>query len=59
MLAERPEIQRAFVTDMNADPDNVILTIALRDQCSFEMAIPKAKYDPFAFLELIKKGRLQ
>lgn len=59
MLEERPEIQRAFVTDVDSDPDNVILTIAIRDQYSFEMAIPKAKYDPFTLLELINKGLVQ
>lgn len=47
MLEERPEIQRAFVTDTEADPDNVILTMALRDQCSFEMLIPEAQIRSF------------
>lgn len=59
MLEEKPETQRVFVTDMNADPDNVILTIAIRDQYSFEMTIPKAKYDPFMLLELIEKSAVQ
>jgi hypothetical protein len=59
MLEERPEIQRAFVTDMSADPDNVILTIAIRDQFTFEMLVPKHKYDPFVLLELIEKASVQ
>ncbi|SEP71684.1 hypothetical protein [Nitrosomonas ureae] len=59
MLTDNPETQRAFFTDMDIDPDNVILTIAIRDQYSFEMAIPKAKYDPFPILDLINKGLVQ
>lgn len=59
MLADNPDIQRAFVTDTESDKHNVILTIAIRNQCSFEMAIPKAKYDSFILLELIEKGSLQ
>ena len=56
MLAEKPETQRAFATDMDSDTDNVILTMAIRDQYTFEMEIPKDKYDPFTLLELINKG---
>lgn len=59
MLAERPEIQRAFLTDIDGDPDNVILTIAIRDQYTFEMQIPKDKYDPFAVLGIIQKSGMQ
>ncbi len=59
MLADKPETKRAFITDLNSDPDNVIMTIAIRDQYSFEMTIPKAKYDSFTLLELIDKGLVQ
>lgn len=59
MLEERPEIQRAFVTDTESDPDNVILTLAIRDQASFEMLIPRRKYDPFMLLELIERSAIQ
>lgn len=59
MLADNPDIQRAFVTDTESDPDNVILTIAIRDQCTFEMTIPKTRYDSFMLLELISKGSMQ
>ena len=59
ILADKPETQRAIITDMDCDPDNVIITIAIRNQYSFEMMIPKAKYDPFTLLELINKGALQ
>jgi len=59
MLEQRPSIQRAFVTDMKSNQDDVILTVAIRDQYSFEMLIPKYKYDGFMLLELIEKGSLQ
>ena len=58
MLAEMLDTQRVFITDMDSDPDNVILTIAIRDQYTFEMQIPKDKYDPFTFLEIINKTSL-
>ena len=59
MLEENPGTQRAFVTDTESDRHNVILTIAIKDKYSFEMLIPKSKYDPFAMLELLEKGLLQ
>jgi len=59
MLAENPGTQRAFVTDTESDPDNVILTMAIRDQASFEMLIPRRKYDPFMLLELIERSAIQ
>lgn len=55
MLEDRPEIQRAFLTDTESDRDNVIVTIAIRGVASFEMLIPMQKYDPFAVLDIIKK----
>ncbi|PTQ84631.1 hypothetical protein [Nitrosomonas ureae] len=59
MLAENPDTQRALVTDTESYPDSVILTIAIRDLYSFEMSVPKDKYDPFVILELISKGSFQ
>ena len=59
MLEERPEIQRAFVTDTEADPDNVIITLAIRDVGTCELLIPQSKYDPFLLLELIQKCGIQ
>ena len=56
MLDDRPGIQRAFLTDTESDPDNVIITMAIRDQYSFEMHVPKDKYCPFLMLELIERG---
>ena len=59
MLADQPETQRSIITDINNDPDNVFLTIAIRDQYVFEMQIPKHRYDPFILLELIEKSAIQ
>lgn len=59
MLSENPTIQRAFVTDAESDPDNVILTVAIRDVASFEMLIPREKYDPFLLLQTIERGGVQ
>lgn len=59
MLADNPDIQRAFVTDTESDPHNVILMMAIRDRYSFEMHIPKSKYDAFLLIELFEKGSLQ
>ena len=58
MLADNPDKTRAFVTDTETDPDNVILTVAIRGVVAFEMLIPKAKYDPFILMELIDKESL-
>ncbi len=59
MLTENPDSQRAIITDLNNDSGNVILTIAIRDQYTFEMQIPKDKYDAFTLLEMINKGLVQ
>lgn len=59
ILVANQDSQRAIITDLYSDPDNVILTIAIRDQYTFEMQIPKDKYDAFTLLEMINKGLVQ
>jgi|CXWL01.1.fsa_nt_gi hypothetical protein len=59
MLAENPDSQRAFITDAAEDPDNVILTMAIRDLYTFEMSIPREKYDAFLLVEVIQKAQIQ
>lgn len=59
MLAENPKTRRAFITNLDNDPDSVILTIAIRDVATFEMQISRDKYDPFMLLKLIEKGSIQ
>ena len=56
MLEAAPDMQRAIYTDADSDPDNVILTVAVRAfQQTCELMIPKAKYDPWQLLELIER----
>ena len=55
MLEAAPGMQRAIYTDTGSDPDNVILTVALRNLATCEMLIPKSKYDSWRFLELIER----
>lgn len=59
ILAANPDTQRAIVTDMNSDPKNVLVTIALRGMYSFEILVSKSKYDNFLFLQLIERGGVQ
>lgn len=59
MLAENPDSQRAIITDLDSDPNDVVLAIAIRNVATFEMQIPKHKYDGFMLLELIEKGSVQ
>jgi DNA-binding transcriptional MerR regulator len=56
MLAERPETMRAIHADMDSDPDNVILTIAIRHVATCEMLVPKAKYDAWQLLALVDRA---
>jgi hypothetical protein len=51
MLAENPGIKRAIITDTETDPEHVIIAIGLRGEATGELAIPKAKYDPFLILK--------
>lgn len=53
LLEETPDSQRAFYTDTESDPDNIILAIAIRHVATLEMLIPRAKYDPWRLLTLI------
>lgn len=53
MLESSPIKQRVYITDTTTDPDNVILTIAIRGVATFEMLIPMSRYDPFLLMEMI------
>jgi hypothetical protein len=61
MLADRPGIRYAVLTDTEADPEAVILTLAIRralpdgGTVTCELAIPRAKYRPFLLLELVER----
>ena len=55
MLAERPDIRYAVLTDTQSDPEAVILALAIRGRATCELRIPRGKYDPFLLLELIER----
>lgn len=55
MLDANPGARYAVVTDTQADPEAVILTLAIRGQVTCEFLIPKAKYNPFLLLDLIER----
>ena len=52
MLQADPTLNRAYSVDSACDPDRVIVTIAVRGFATYEIAIPRAKYDPWQFLAL-------
>jgi hypothetical protein len=55
MLRESPTIKYAVVTDDQADPDAVIVTLAIRGQATCELTIPRDRWDGVLFLELLEK----
>lgn len=55
MLVGHPEARYAVLTDTAAEPGAVIVVLAIRGQASYELRIPRAKYDPFLFLDLIDR----
>ena len=57
MLNADPGLRRAAVFDCDAPGPEVIVAIALREPCiTFEMRIPRDRYDPFAILEALSRG---
>lgn len=55
MLAQRPGTRYAVVTDCEAEPDAVIMALAIRGVGTCELRIPKAKYDGVLLLDLIER----
>jgi hypothetical protein len=53
-LQADPGLRFAVEAHIDADPDAVILTLAIRDKAACELRIPREKYDPFLLLELIQ-----
>lgn len=48
-------LRYAMETHNNAEPEAVILTLAIRGKGACELRIPKSRYDGIALLELIEK----
>lgn len=55
MLEAYPEARYATLTDLESDPETVILALAIRGQASCELRIPRDLYDPFLLLDLIER----
>jgi len=53
LLATNPTARYALVTDLESDPERVLLALAIRGKATCELHIPSAKYDPFLLLDLI------
>lgn len=52
-------LRYAMETHDNAEPEAVILTLAIRGKGACELHIPKSRYDAIALLELIEKYTTQ
>ena len=55
MLTETPRIMRAMTNDLDSDPSNVIITIAVRGMGTCEALIPKQDYDDFKLMDIMDK----
>jgi hypothetical protein len=55
MLADHPTARYAALTDMQADPEVVILTLAVRGRATCDLRIPREKWDGVLFLELLER----
>lgn len=55
MLDRNPTALYALVTNTEADPEAVILALAIRGRATCELRIPKAKYDGVLLLNLIER----
>lgn len=55
LLDEQPETMRGIYPDTQSDRDNVILAVAIRGVGTCELAIPRAKYDPWLLLGMIER----
>lgn len=55
MLDANPGARYAVLTDMHADPEAVIVALAIRDRATCELRIPRAKWDGVLFLELLER----
>ena len=54
-LDDNPGLRYAIEPHTEADPEVVILTVAIRGKGACELRIPKSNYDAFALLELVEK----
>src|SRR5258708_1320993 len=55
LLAANPSARYALVTDTEAEPEAVILALAIRGRATCELRIPREKYDGLLLLDLIER----
>lgn len=52
-LDEHPEVKRACFADAKADPENIVLTVAVREPWgAVEVLVRRDRFDAFALMEL-------
>lgn len=54
-LADDPGLRYAVDTHAGIDPEDVILSLAIRGKGACEIRIPKSRYDAFALLDVIER----
>ena len=59
MLKADPGALRAMCTDVQSDPNNVILTVAIRGKATCEMYVAKKRFEPFQLLSLVETSEQQ
>ena len=55
MLSQNPSVTYAALTDLDADPEAALLTLAIRGRATCELRIPREKYDSFLLLDLLDR----
>lgn len=55
LLSADPKARYAVLTDTEADPEGVLLTLAIRDRATCELRIPREKWDGVLFLDLLER----
>ena len=55
MLSQNQGVTYAVLTDLDSDPETVLVTLAIRGRATCELRIPREKYDPFLLLALIER----
>ena len=55
MLAANPGITHAIASNIEIEPDAVIITVSIRDKATCELTISKDRYDGLAILQMIEE----
>ena len=55
MLEKTPGLRYALVSDAQAEGEDVILTLGIRDLGTCELAVPRAEYGAFEVLRVIEE----